>query len=62
MLKLMLLLRVSITCSLPLVGCRPRLRNYGVVKFLEQRLLLDFLKEQIQRLLLRMQVLVQCWL
>ena len=54
--------RVFRCSSLPLVGCRPRLRYYGVVKFLEQRLLLDFLKEQIQRLLLWVQVLVQCWL
>ena len=54
--------RVCLCSSLPLVGCRPRLRYYSVVKFLEQRLLLDFLKEQVQRLLLRVRVLVQCWL
>ena len=55
-------LRVLTSSSLPLVGCRPRLRYYGVVESLEQRLFLDFLKEQIQRLLLWMQLLVQCWL
>ena len=55
-------LRLLTSSSLPLVGCRPRLRYYGVVKFLEQRLFLDFLKEQVQRLLLRVQVPVQCWL